>query len=1456
MQEINHLKNPVAGIQFFSISISPKERIQTILYNDGNGFNWELSVHREELAYTSNNKFYLVADNKHAYSIYELLKQTEHESFYKFMKDGYSASAFSVNSPEPKAQPLADWLLSKQNNAVPEIIWTSLYNFFPQIERVADEEKTAFRFFTSMINALHEASKKRKLFPLADMEGFLSFASKEVLGKKSGLINIDRIKYINDDVVQLIMSRPFSSVNLNGLSDLQLNHAIQLSAIKGKLFLNSLASIDVKIAEALTSNQLSYLSLRGLNSISKELEYIFKKSKAFISLKSGKEEMEEVNVAYDKEIIEQSLASNKKEFSNLKKLLSTPDKEVIDSGLSLLSAFSDPYLFDKLIEKLVIDEQNGYQKLNLEDVFKSPKKDLPFNNYAITGILFLAGPDSLLAEKIKRKITSLVIDVFDLSYFHCFYGLEQLKIEDSLKKLTTLDELDEQLPLKKLDISGCTAIEDIQHLSVFPIQSFDFTDCNKIKSISALEGKTDLSKTKKLKIWKFESLQNLDGIEFYQSLEWLDLYDCKNISDVSAMEKMPLLQRLESISEYKSQQSVSLPTCDFNPVMFGFQNVSIDLRVNKWIESEKIGSTVTENISLYCNGMTNLEWLKAFPNLRNFIISCKDLTDIKGLRHVPKLVNFSVTYAEIVDLQGLETLKNLEELQIQSCPKVMRIDEAENLGKLKDVSLRICESLESAQGMMKNKNIQATKEWIDFYSLPKLKQLGDLSGFVKLKKIDFSGSFNQELLHDINSSKLPINIDINQPKVTINESLIIKFPVEFSYCREFELSGSGLTELNLDRCKIKDLTGFEGMPLLKKLTITDLEELETLSGLKGIPSLQEMKLTNLKSLVDIDALKDLHSLESLKMVKLPNVKVSSALVPLATLEDMDVVDCPALEVKPRPMGKINKEQILKYRLKLAEHYNLETKSLKDKVDKEKSNPAKKDAKKNAVKIKKLLKERDISMIDMGISLLEGLKDEELMNELLLGIAYENNAFKTNRIFTGTGPAQPYLNYALTGVLSCAVDIDEWKSLVQSVTILNFDIVGFKYLQCFENLGKLNLKHSNDPKYHFNLKSLKFLGIDYGADVSLDLEIIAGCPNLENFELRSTINQVNGFSGIKNLVNLKRICIRIKNSDVTHFMDFEKLVKLKILTINSDYASNSKNVLSLNGLHNCIEMKELLIDSFQIQDTSALSKMNKLQMLEIENGDFETLELAPVVTDLVKLKVNGCKKLNKISDSLFNEELKEFIIDNTAFTSFPTLRGVKRIIWFDSYYCNQMLDLKGLKEIEYLNTGQSKSEFISFNNCPNLADINDVFNLNISKLSLDVKVLPKNIIANNITHLILGDIESLEGIEQFSSLEYLSFKKRNELSAPIKNLSSLKGLKNLKQLRLGGCKDLESLEGLEQFEHLKMLDLTRMENLKDIKALGNIKVDTLYISGCLLKKVDFPAHLQDNIDWQTIPRLWF
>lgn len=1450
MNEINYLKNTVAEINFFNITINPKSRIHSVLYNDGTGFNWELSVYRSVEYYTT---FYLTANNQYPCCISELLKQTEYKSLYNLLNSSNSTKSFNVKSQDPKAQELTEWLLSKNNNSIPENIWTTLYKFFPNINIIAENEKTAFRFFTLLIKALNEASIQRMAFPLSDLEGFISFASREVLRNWSNAINIDKIKYINDETVQLLISSPFSIVSLNGLLELQPNHALQLSAKKEKLFLNSLTSLDINTAKALTTNKLDYLSLRGLKNISKEIEEVFDNSKTFISLKKDVDETNETHASYDEILIKTSLVSNKKEFSNLKKLLSTPDKEVIDSGLILLSSFADPYLFDKLIEKLDIKEVNGFQKLNPEEVFKGPKKDLPFHNYAVTGILYYARPDSILAENIKRKIKTLAIDIFDLSYMHCFYELEDLKIEDSQKKLKTLDELDEQLPIKKLDITDCPEMTDIKHLSVFPLQAFDFTGCKKITSFSALQGKTDLNCTKKIKLWNFQSLTSLDGIEFYQSLEWLDIFGCEKITDISALEKLPALQRVESITEYQSYQRIELPNCDLHPSLLRLKNTSIDLCIKNWIETKNMGSEKTQTIMISCKRMTNMEWLRGFPNLKKLSISCKELLDIKGLRFVPNLVNLDIKDAEIVDLQGLETLTNLEELQILSCSKVKRIDQVENLGKLIDIRLQDNDSLESVEGMIKNKNIQLSREWISFYSLPSLKKMGDLSGFIKLKRFDFSGSFNQELVHDFVTAKLPIEFDITQKKVVINESIPIKFPIKLTHCTEFNLKGSGLTELYLENYRSKSLSGLESMSLLKKMTISESDELETLNGLNNLPALQDFKLNKLKLLADIDSLKEMSSLHSLSMIKLPNIKKCSSIASLSTLETMEVVDCSNLEVKPRPLGKINQEQIMKYQLKLAEYYKLNTDDLEVKIEKLKTDPAKKDAKKNATKIKKLLKERDVAMIDTAISLLSGINDEELINELLFGISYENTTFKTNRIFSGTGPAQPFLNYALTGVLSCAATIEAWRPLITSVSFLEISIVGSKYLNSFVNLETLKVRETTDSTTHFVLNNLKSLFLEHYRDVTLDLGIFSGCPNLEILELTSTINQLNGFVGLKNLVNLKMIKLRIKDSDATHFMDFEKLVKLESLIIDSVYSSQSKKVLSLHGLHNCAEMKELCLDSFLIQDTSALSKLSKLQMLEIENGDFETLELAPVVKDLIKLNVYGCKKLNKISDSLFNEELKEFKIDNTGFTSFPKLKGVKKIAALICNSCMHLTDLKGLNGLEHLNTGYHKSEFLEFNNCDNLNDINDVFSLNNTKLNLDFKFLPKNIKPNPITHLFLGSIESLEGIEQFPELIFLSFRKKYSGSAPIKDLSNLDKLKNLKYLQLGGCQNIETLKGLNQIEHLKMLDLTRLKNLKDIKALNNMKIDILYIAGGLLKKVDFPDHLQDNIDWQTIPR---
>ena len=71
-------------------------------------------------------------------------------------------------------------------------------------------------------------------------------------------------------------------------------------------------------------------------------------------------------------------------------------------------------------------------------------------------------------------------------------------------------------------------------------------------------------------------------------------------------------------------------------------------------------------------------------------------------------------------------------------------------------------------------------------------------------------------------------------------------------------------------------------------------------------------------------------------------------------------------------------------------------------------------------IKKLLTQRDYSVIDSGIELARSLDDAAVFDELLQGCSIDTNGeLVKNKLFSGTRPAQPYQNHALLGMLSSA-----------------------------------------------------------------------------------------------------------------------------------------------------------------------------------------------------------------------------------------------------------------------------------------------------------------------------------------------------------------------------------------------------------------------------------------------------
>jgi hypothetical protein len=89
--------------------------------------------------------------------------------------------------------------------------------------------------------------------------------------------------------------------------------------------------------------------------------------------------------------------------------------------------------------------------------------------------------------------------------------------------------------------------------------------------------------------------------------------------------------------------------------------------------------------------------------------------------------------------------------------------------------------------------------------------------------------------------------------------------------------------------------------------------------------------------------------------------------------------------------------------------------------------------------------RDIDIIASGVNLVASLNSEYLFNELLDGIEHGVNIVKPNKIFAGSGPAQPYLNTAMLGILDAAAGIPKWREFISQIVKLDMEFLILDYV---------------------------------------------------------------------------------------------------------------------------------------------------------------------------------------------------------------------------------------------------------------------------------------------------------------------------------------------------------------------------------------------------------------------------
>ena len=117
--------------------------------------------------------------------------------------------------------------------------------------------------------------------------------------------------------------------------------------------------------------------------------------------------------------------------------------------------------------------------------------------------------------------------------------------------------------------------------------------------------------------------------------------------------------------------------------------------------------------------------------------------------------------------------------------------------------------------------------------------------------------------------------------------------------------------------------------------------------------------------------------------------------------------------------------------------------------------------------------RDINLIDQGLELVRSLDNDSLYQKLLKGVEYKVFKSKTwsgeeqeegrlvaNSTFTGSGPAQPYLNYAIRGLINSASN-DFVQKLRSEVKELKIDFFGD--ISNFVNLERLDMSYNGAGK---------------------------------------------------------------------------------------------------------------------------------------------------------------------------------------------------------------------------------------------------------------------------------------------------------------------------------------------------------------------------------------------------------
>ena len=792
------------------------------------------------------------------------------------------------------------------------------------------------------------------------------------------------------------------------------------------------------------------------------------------------------------------------------------------------------------------------------------------------------------------------------------------------------------------------------------------------------------------------------------------------------------------------------------------------------------------------------------------------LASLNGL-DAPLLEEFDASFLDLADIDALSGCRKLKRVEIRGNKRLTSIDGLKaSAGTLEDLDVAYCEALSSLKSLR-----DATRlRYLDMTCVEHVTDLTDLKKLTKLASIELSGC---EGLTSFKGLPLATLSDFTREPDTVSDSLILYNLQALTSLKHMPPLAPEVTEFRLSRAgALTDLADLAASA--DSLKILHLEDLgiQDLSALAALVNLEILEVTRCPELVDATALATLEKLSSVrikgckKLVRLPETWKSP-------VRSLVLTGCGALQpLKTVPPG-------------------IDTKTIE--IDDRKLLPRAKPTK--ALKsdvgaIWKLLSSREMPNILTGLELTAALEPDDFAT-LVADVSVKGGKLVRGKRFSGTGPAQPYLDMALFGLMARAPAGSTLPKLRAQITELDLALLSQAHpLEGFTGLTRLFLHIGDEvtpdltgfgpmPK----LTHLKINGRRWGSSGALTSLNGLQAPALTEVDL--SCSRVQDISALRLSSKIKELNLS-ENPALVDLGGLESCAP-SLTTLN---LNDCKQVDSLEVLKTAKKLKSLdLSDCEALTSVLPLASCQSLEKLDLERcSSLRSLEglaklpLKPMTAydDTTRYSLDGCSALTSLAHlPALGSKLQSLSVDHaTALKSLDGLRDIPSLTAFSA-------DNSGLSDLSNLRALPAL-ESISLNNCAQLKDVTPLGQLQ--------KLEAVNLQSSAITTMPEGwrgpvGILDLKGCNALTSLGLLPAELTKLFCDASAALTQLNGMQTCKKLELISVQDCPALTDLGQ----------PPATVRGVQARGCSRLKTLKgLKGCpALEDVGIPLSITDATD---------